>query len=137
MAYSVVPPGISPKRILVVDDAPLVAETIQTMLSQCGHQVETSTDGQEALSKVKSGKYDLVITDYNMPRMNGLELAHSIKQRTAGQLVLLLTAYAFSIAARYTPPLPVDLVLEKPVSLRELREALGGLFPTSLENAPA
>jgi len=137
MAYSVVPPGISPKRILVVDDAPIVAETIQTMLSQCGHQVETSKDGQEALSKVRSGKYDLVITDYDMPRMNGLELAQSIKKRTAGQLVLLLTAYAFSIAAKHTPPLPVDLVLEKPVSLREFQEALGGLFPTSPESAAA
>jgi CheY-like chemotaxis protein len=129
MTYSAVPPAISPKRILVVDDAPTVAETIQTILSQCGHKVETSSDGEEALSKVRSGKYDLVITDYDMPQMNGLELAHCIKKRTAGQLVLLLTAYAFSIAAEHTPPLPVDLVLKKPVSTREIQEALGGLFP--------
>ncbi|MDB6112641.1 MAG: FixL-related histidine kinase [Pedosphaera sp.] len=128
MKGSTPPSTISAKRILVVDDAPEVAGTIQSILAQCGHQVETSTDGKSALDKFESGKYDLVITDYAMPKMNGIELAGAIKQKAAGQLVLLVSGFIFSISAKYTPPLPVDLILAKPFSLKELQEAVAGLF---------
>ena len=70
------PPATAPpRRILVVDDASPVAETIQAMLSELGHAVDISGDGQDALNKFAPGKYDLIITDYSMPKMNGLELA--------------------------------------------------------------
>jgi CheY-like chemotaxis protein len=128
MKGSITPSPVSAKRILVVDDAPEVADTIQSVLAQCGHQVETSTDGKEALTKFESGRYDLVITDYSMPQMNGIELAGAIKQKSAGQLVLLVSGFIFSISAKYTPPLPVDLILTKPFSLKELQEAVAGLF---------
>src|SRR4051794_32457911 len=127
------PSAISAKRILVVDDAPEVAGTIQSILAQCGHEVETSGDGAEALTKFESGKYDLVITDYAMPKMNGIELAGAIKQKSAGQLVLLVSGFIFSISAKYTPPLPVDLILAKPFSLKELQEAVAGLFQAPSE----
>jgi CheY-like chemotaxis protein len=133
MKDSTAPTTSSSKRILVVDDAPNVAETIQSILSHCGHQVETSADGKEALTKFESGKYDLVITDYAMPEMNGIELAGAIKRRSAGQLVLLVSGFIFSISAKHTPPLPVDLILAKPFSLKELQEAVAGLFQAPRE----
>src|SRR4051795_8587610 len=110
MKDAIAPKTSSSKRILVVDDAPQVAETIQILLSQAGHQVETSADGKEALTKFESGKYDLVITDYAMPEMNGIELAGAIKRRSAGQLIFLVSGFIFSIPAKHTPPLPVDLI---------------------------
>ena len=128
MSDSAVPAIISPKRILVVDDAVNVAEALRMMLSHHGHKVETSGTGEEALSKFESGKYDLVITDYSMPKMNGIELARAIKKRSAGQLVLLLTAFAFSIAATYAQRLPVDFILGKPFSPQEFEEAMAALF---------
>lgn len=126
---------ISPKRILVVDDAPQVAETIQATLIQFGHQVEIAEDGKDALRQFEPGKYDLVVTDYSMPKMNGVELAAVIKKRAPGQLILLITAYAFSIAANDARPLPVDFVLCKPFPPRELEAALAELFAAAKQTA--
>ena len=117
------------KLILVVDDTPIVAETIDLLLSHLGHQVETSPDGPEALARFQSGKYNLVITDYWMPKMNGIELATAIKTKEAGQLVILLSAFTSSVFAKEANPLPVDLVMSKPFSLQEFQTALGKLFP--------
>ena len=124
------PPTIPPKRILVVDDAPAVAEIIQEVLAKFGHAVEVAGDSQTALGNFAPGKYDLIITDYAMPKMNGLELAHAVKKRAAGQLVLLVTAFTFSIAADDARPLPVDFVLRKPFQIKELQDALALLFLT-------
>ena len=124
-----------PKRILIVDDAPQVAETIQATLVQLGHHVEVAGDAKDALRRFEPGKYDLVVTDYSMPKTNGVELASAIRKRAAGQLILLITAYAFSIAANDARQLPVDFVLQKPFSTRELEQALAGLFATAKETA--
>lgn len=124
---------ISSKRILIVDDAAEVAETIQAILVQFGHQVEVVGDSKEALRMFEPGKYDLIITDYSMPKMNGVELATAIKKRSAGQLILMVTAFAFSIAATDARPLPVDFVLRKPFPPRELEEALNELFASAKE----
>ncbi|MDB6066410.1 MAG: FixL-related histidine kinase [Pedosphaera sp.] len=124
----------TPKRILVVDDTPIVTETIQGMLMQFGHQVETAQGGEDALAKFKPRKYDLVVTDYSMPKMNGIELAQAIKQKAARQLVLLITGFPFSVAANDSPKLPVDFVMLKPFCSTEFERALAVLFPVG---APA
>ena|SRR5579872_1443699 len=121
--------AVARKSILVVDDTSIVAETIDLLLSHLGHRVETSCDGPEALTKFESGKYHLVITDYRMPQMNGLELARAIKNREAGQLVVLLSAFTTPMFLDNPKPLPVDLIMEKPFSLDEFQKALTGLFP--------
>src|ERR1700722_8762726 len=99
---------VSSRRILIVDDAVEVAETIKEILVQLGHQVEINGDSKEALRQFEPGKYDLIITDYSMPKMNGVDLAAAIKKRSAGQLILLITAFTFSIAAHHPSPLPGD-----------------------------
>jgi CheY-like chemotaxis protein len=135
MNESTVPPIASPKLILVVDDAPQVAEIIEVTLSQLGHKVETAEDGNEALRRFEPGKYDLVITDYAMPKMNGVELAMAIRKRAPGQLILLITAFAFSIAANDATQLPVDSVLRKPFQPRELEDAITELFAAAKQTA--
>lgn len=117
----------------MVEDSPDVAETMTALLTGCGHGVEVSRDGKDALASYRPGKYDLVITDYSMPRMNGVELAEIIKGRSPKQRILLATAYAFTIAACDSRPLPVDAVLRKPFQPRDLNEVLNRLFLTSPE----
>jgi DNA-binding response OmpR family regulator len=121
--------AVAKKNILVVDDTPIVAETIDMLLSHLGHKVELSSDGQVALSKFESGKYNLVITDYAMPRMNGIQLAKAIKSQSTGQLILLISAFTSKIFAVDGEPLPVDLVMQKPFSMGEFQKALLQLFP--------
>ena len=99
LAVIMAPAKVSPKRILVVDDEPAVAETIRMVLAISGHQIDLAADGEAALEIFEPGKYDLVITDMSLLRMNGLELARNIKTRSAQQPIILITAYAESLMA--------------------------------------
>lgn len=81
-----------PLSILLVDDDPLVRESTSWMLSDAGHDVHEAADGVEALEYLAaSGPVDLLITDINMPRMDGLALAHEAKLRWPGLRVLLVS----------------------------------------------
>lgn len=83
-----------------------------------------------ALKMFQPGKYDLVITDYLMPNLDGVQLAHSLKRQAPELPILLLSGYTTSIVAEHPEPLPVDFVLAKPFSMKELQQALAVLFPT-------
>lgn len=67
------------QRILVVDDSLTVREVERKLLANHGYNVDTAVDGQDGLNAILAGEYDLVITDVDMPRMNGLELTGRIK----------------------------------------------------------
>jgi two-component system sensor histidine kinase and response regulator WspE len=69
-----------PKRVLAVDDSLTVRELERKMLTGRGYVTEVAVDGMDAWNAVRSGSYDLVITDVDMPRMDGIELAKRIKQ---------------------------------------------------------
>lgn len=82
------------KTILIVDDSATIVMSLKNNLEIAGYAVETASDGMEALNKAKSGmKPDLVITDVNMPRMDGLELINQLRQLSSYKFVpiLLLT----------------------------------------------
>ena len=128
---------IPPKKVLLVDvTIPDLARVLEEMLVRLGHTVEISPDGKDALSRYKPGKYDLVITDYSMPRMNGVELAEIVKRRSAEQRILMVTAYTFTIAAYDGRPLPVDAILRKPFRPKEFNDTLAEMFlPKSAQEA--
>lgn len=68
------------KRILVVDDSITVREVERNMLANRGYEVEVAVDGMDGWNAVRTGEYDLVISDVDMPRMNGFEFVGLIKQ---------------------------------------------------------
>jgi len=119
---------VPPKSILLVEDAPDVAEAVSGLLLRLGHGIVHAIDGRKALEEFKPGKFDLVITDYSMPRMNGVELAEIIKRRAPMQPILMVTAFAFTLAAYDGRPLPVDAMLSKPFHARELNQTIEQLF---------
>ncbi len=116
--------GFPPRRILVVDDEPLVCDAVKMMLNFDGHVVETATNGKEALAIFDTAKFDLVITDFEMPAMKGDELAAAIKTRSPSQPVVMITAYAEMLHAAGTPLMGVDFLISKPFLLENLREAI-------------
>jgi two-component system chemotaxis response regulator CheY len=65
--------------ILTVDDSPSIRQMIKVVLTPAGHTVHEAGDGAQGLEKAKSTKMDLVITDLNMPVMNGLELIKALR----------------------------------------------------------
>ena|SRR3990172_1014484 len=83
------------KTILVIDDEPENRRIYREILSDLGYRVIDKPDGASALSDIQQGeKIDLVITDYKMPGMNGLELATILRNMLPSIPVLMLTAYA-------------------------------------------
>ena len=116
--------AIPQRRILVVDDEPLVCDAVKMMLNFDGHVVETATNGKEALAIFDEGKFDLVITDFEMPAMKGDEFAAAIKSRSPEQPVVMITAYAEMLHASGNPLPGVDFVISKPFLLENLREAI-------------
>ncbi|MDB6125723.1 MAG: putative Histidine kinase [Pedosphaera sp.] len=116
------------KQILVVDDEPLVAETIRFVLTSSGHKVEMAVDAEEALALFAADKFDLVITDLSLPTLDGFELASAIKERCATQPIILITAYADTLDTKRKDFSKVDFVLGKPFSLEDMRDTLAKAF---------
>ena len=117
-------PDSPQKRILVVDDNPQVCDAVKLMLDFDGHEVRTAGSGKDARTILEQDRFDLVITDFDMPVMKGDELAAAIKARSPRQPVVMITAYAEMIQASGNPLTGVDLVLSKPFLLETLREAI-------------
>jgi len=84
------------KKILAVDDSGSLRQMVVFSLKAAGYQVVEAVDGQDGLEKAKSGSYDLVLTDQNMPRMDGLTLIRNLRSLPSYQSVpiLMLTTEA-------------------------------------------
>ena len=123
-------PAVPHKRVLVVDDEPLVCDALKMMLSFDGHEVETTGSGAEALAMLDKDAFDIVITDFEMPQMKGDELAAAIKARSPQQAVVMITAYAEMLHASGKPLPGVDHLISKPFLLENLREAIAKVSPT-------
>jgi CheY-like chemotaxis protein len=121
-------PNIVPRRILVVDDDPLVCDSIRRVLACDRHQVETATSGEAALALFQQGKFDLIIVDYEMPGMNGDELAAAVKALDPHQPVVMITGYPETLASTHNPLVGVDLVISKPFDSPELCQAVTKLL---------
>ncbi len=79
------------RKILIVDDEPAVLSILQDILIEEGYEVETATDGQEALIKMEVFPAEVVLSDYMMPGMDGIELLKKIKQSYPHIISILLT----------------------------------------------
>ena len=109
------------KRILLVDDQQSVREAIGLLLGLDEHTVIEAGNGAEALDLFLRDQFDLVITDFEMPKMKGNEFAARIKQLSPAQPILMITAYAEKLGDTDNP---VDAILNKPFALEELRQVM-------------
>jgi two-component system chemotaxis response regulator CheY len=80
-------------NILTVDDSPSIRQMIKVALAATGHNVVEAGDGAQGLAKAKATKFDLVITDLNMPVMNGLDLIRALRKEPSlvGLPIVFLT----------------------------------------------
>jgi len=85
---------MSAEKILVVDDEQSMAQFLGIVLRKEGYQVSTATNGRDALEKVKSDPFDVVITDIKMPGMDGIQLLQGLKKYDPSLPVVIMTAYA-------------------------------------------
>lgn len=122
-------------RILLVDDEPLVRESIARMLSFLGYQVVSAASATEALNWLAKQPFDLVITDYAMPDMNGDVLGARMKSLNPGQPVLLISGYVEHLLTKSSLS-GVDVVIGKPFEIGELRRALDVLCKPQEQPVP-
>ena len=109
------------KTILLVDDELENLRSLGEILNRFGYKVIAKPDGQSALSVVDDGtKVDLVITDYRMPVMDGLEFVTSLKQVQPSIPVIMLTAYGAVETYLKSLSLGVFEYVNKPVKAKEL-----------------
>jgi CheY-like chemotaxis protein len=108
-------------KILLVDDDALVSMNTADMLTDLGHSVLEASSAADALQRLASGsEFDVIVTDYAMPGMNGLDLATEIKRINSKLPIILATGYA-----ELPPDAPVDFPrLGKPYTQEELAKAL-------------
>lgn len=81
-------------RVLVVDDHATARESVADVLRHVGHEATACSSGAEALSVLRRGSFDVVVTDLQMPGMNGLELIREIERRRFGAQAVMVTAHA-------------------------------------------
>ena len=119
----------SRKRILIVDDDPLLIKSLRDALESDGHAVIAAHGGQEGITLFQSAQdrrepFAVVITDLGMPYVDGRKVASAVKTTCPSTPVILLTGWGQRIVAEGDVPPHVNRVLSKPPKLRELRAAL-------------
>ncbi len=110
------------KRILVADDESHILHVVSLKLRNAGFEVMTATDGEEALELVRSERPDLLITDFHMPHLSGLELCRKMQRRpeTRDIPTILLTARGYELEPKDTLSTGICCMLSKPFSPRNL-----------------
>ncbi len=116
-------------RILVVEDNPINMVTLRDQLEQLGCQVTVAENGEDALSLWAAGRYDVVLTDVNMPRMNGYELARHLRGLGEQIPIVGLTANAMRDEELRCRDSGMDAWVVKPIDLRTLCGLLNKLRP--------
>jgi CheY-like chemotaxis protein len=113
---------MSEKTILVADDESHILHVVSLKLRNAGFRVITARDGQEALEMAQAQHPDLLITDYHMPQLSGLELCQRLKQdaRTSDIPAIMLTARGYHLEPRDTEQSGILRMLSKPFSPRHL-----------------
>jgi CheY-like chemotaxis protein len=109
-------------KVVVADDEPHIRHVIALKMQKHGFEVFTAADGEEALDLVLQEKPDLLITDYQMPVMSGLELCRELRQRgeTAHIPILMLTARGFDLSDQERQACGILHLMSKPFSPAEV-----------------
>lgn len=77
------------KRILLVDDEPLIVKGLKFALESDGYETDSAGDGELALSKIKSGDYDLILLDVMLPKMSGIEVCQAVREVSDVPIIML------------------------------------------------
>ena len=112
------------RHILVVDDEEITAQILKESLEKISHcRVWIATNGAQALELLEQRSFDLLITDYKMPHMDGMTLATHVREHFPQIVVIVITAYRSDDLYDRAANIPIHRILEKPVGAIEIRQA--------------
>jgi DNA-binding NtrC family response regulator len=111
-------------RIMVIDDEKIVGDMAKLSLEQEGYTVETFLNAEPALKRLEAEKFDIVVTDYKMKGIDGMEVLKTVKDRHPGTQVIMITAFANLDAAIEALRQDVHDFFPKPVKIKELKASI-------------
>ena len=115
-------------KIMVVDDSDAVRELIGAFLQTRGYDITMATDGVDALGKLKNDTFPLIITDINMPKMNGPELLDTMSRSTQDYKAVVMSTYIGEEIRTELRKKGAVAFLLKPFSLRQLEDVVAQGF---------
>ena len=110
--------------ILLVEDELSLCKAIEVSLKLLFKHTQACLNGKDALEKYKMQNYDIIITDINLPEMNGIDLIRAIRKINPKQLIIVLTAHNESYILDTLRSLEVDIIISKPLFPNKLKEVL-------------
>ena len=125
------------KKVLVVDDDPVVGKSFERVLAPKGYAVIHAADGAEALKRLEAEKYDMVYTDLKMPGMDGIEVAKRIKASRPWLPVVIVTGYGSEENEGQAWRAGVAEFLRKPLSPEMIETSANLAFTSVALPAPA
>jgi two-component system alkaline phosphatase synthesis response regulator PhoP len=110
------------KKVLVVDDEIHIVHVVAIKLRNNGYEVLTASNGAEAYELACAENPDIIVTDFQMPVLSGIELVQKLREneRTKDTPVVMLTARSFAISKEQQESMKISACLSKPFSPREL-----------------
>lgn len=110
--------------IMVIDDEKIVGDMAKLSLEQEGYQVETFVNAEPALARLEQQRFDVIVTDYKMKGIDGMEVLRSVKTKHPGIKVIMITAFANLDTAIEALRGQVHDFFPKPVKLNELKASI-------------
>ena len=111
-------------KIMVIDDEKIVGDMAKLSLEQDGYSVETFLNAEPALKRLQEERFDVVVTDYKMKGIDGMEVLKTVKERYTGTQVIMITAFANLDAAIEALRRDVHDFFPKPVKIKELKASI-------------
>lgn len=116
-------------KILAVDDEPSITQSMRFIFERPLYEVTSAEDGDDALARFEENAdpYDVIITDNNMPHLSGVELVRELRERSFPGKIMVLSAHLSPDIREAYEQMKVDIMIEKPFDVHELRRVLDGL----------
>ena len=111
-------------RVLVVDDEPRICRLILDVLVQEGYMVDVSFSGADALQMIRKYNYHLLITDLEMPGIDGLELIQKVKKQNSEIRAIMITGNSIDDVAVWAVRYGIDNYMKKPFNIIKLKEMI-------------
>jgi len=116
------------KKILFIDDEESQRDVMRRVLKKLGYDVTLSSSSSEALEILKHEHFPLIITDLNMPDMDGATLCENIRITNSNSIIYALSGYIESFETKALESVGFDGYLRKPATIKTLKSAIDGAF---------
>ena len=116
-----------PKKILIVDDEPLIVKGLKYSLEQDNYEIDSAADGEEAISKFFAGQFDLVLLDVMLPKIEGMEVCQRIREHS-NVPIIMLTAKGDDMDKILGLEFGADDYMTKPFNILEVKARIKTMF---------